>query len=310
MASDNQPLVSVIIPNYNHAKYLDERMQSVLGQTYQNIEVIILDDCSTDNSREVIEQYRDNPKVAKIVYNDKNTGKPFQQWNKGIELATGDIIWIAESDDTCDIHLLERLVKLYVENDCVICFCRLILTYENGGFYRTGQGGISSDNIEHVWKGKDFIKEQLCFGNVIANASGVIFSKEAALKVDHGYERYRGSGDWLFWIEMAELGNVGFDSRAMNYFRQHGNNTTKIMYSNGTDMIEDHKIWLYLKDHQLISDHIAWRIQKQRILWHMGFNFDTEATRRKVQKVWGYNNPIVKLRILLFKIFYSLSYRI
>ena len=50
----NHPLVSIIIPNYNHARFLDERMQSVLGQTYQNFEVIILDDRSTDNSREVI----------------------------------------------------------------------------------------------------------------------------------------------------------------------------------------------------------------------------------------------------------------
>ena len=91
----NQPLVSVIIPNYNHARFLDERIKSVLGQTYQNIEVIILDDCSTDNSREVIEKYRSNPKVTKIVYNEKNTGKPFQQWNKGMELAAGNIIWLS-----------------------------------------------------------------------------------------------------------------------------------------------------------------------------------------------------------------------
>ena len=115
--SNSNPLVSVIIPNYNHARYLDERMQSVLGQTYQNIEVIILDDCSTDNSREVIERYRNDPKVTSIVYNDSNTGKPFQQWNKGIGLAAGDIIWLAESDDTCDAEMLERLVKLYMAHD-------------------------------------------------------------------------------------------------------------------------------------------------------------------------------------------------
>lgn len=83
----NHPLVSVIVPNYNHARFLEERMESVLGQTYQNIEVIILDDCSTDNSREVIEKYRNNPKVAKIVYNDANSGSPFRQWKKGMELA-------------------------------------------------------------------------------------------------------------------------------------------------------------------------------------------------------------------------------
>jgi glycosyltransferase involved in cell wall biosynthesis len=82
----NHPLVSIIIPNYNHARFLDERMTSVLEQTYQHIEVIILDDCSTDNSREVIEKYRSNPKVSKIVFNDTNSRSPFKQWYKGFQL--------------------------------------------------------------------------------------------------------------------------------------------------------------------------------------------------------------------------------
>ena len=59
------PFISIIIPNYNHAPYLTERIESVLNQTYQNFEVIILDDCSTDNSREIIEKYANNPKVVK-----------------------------------------------------------------------------------------------------------------------------------------------------------------------------------------------------------------------------------------------------
>lgn len=105
----NHPLVSIIIPNYNHARFLDERMQSVLGQTYQNFEVIILDDRSTDNSREVIEKYRSNPKVRKILFNDTNSGSPFRQWKKGMELASGEIVWIAESDDHCEDTFLEKL---------------------------------------------------------------------------------------------------------------------------------------------------------------------------------------------------------
>lgn len=78
-----QPLVSVIIPNYNHARYLPERMESILGQTYKNIEVIILDDCSTDNSRNVIEQYKGFPQVSQVVYNKENSGRVFRQWKKG-----------------------------------------------------------------------------------------------------------------------------------------------------------------------------------------------------------------------------------
>ena len=68
------PLVSVIVPNYNHARFLKERMETILGQTYQNFEVIILDDKSTDESKDVIERYRGNAKVSAIVYNEENSG--------------------------------------------------------------------------------------------------------------------------------------------------------------------------------------------------------------------------------------------
>lgn len=85
----NKPLVSVIIPNYNHAQFLDERIQTVLNQTYQNFELIILDDKSTDNSLEVINKYKNDPHVSEIVVNEENSGSTFKQWHKGFELAKG-----------------------------------------------------------------------------------------------------------------------------------------------------------------------------------------------------------------------------
>lgn len=105
-----KPNVSVIIPNYNHAPYLIERIESVLNQTYQDFEVIILDDCSKDNSHEIIELYRNHSKVSQIEYNETNSGSTFKQWQKGISMAQGEWIWIAESDDVADFTFLEVLV--------------------------------------------------------------------------------------------------------------------------------------------------------------------------------------------------------
>ena len=93
------PLVSVIVPNYNHARYLEQRLDSVFGQTYPNFEVIILDDSSTDNSLEIINRYKYNPHLSQIVVNKTNSGSVFKQWAKGLSLAKGEWIWIAESDD-------------------------------------------------------------------------------------------------------------------------------------------------------------------------------------------------------------------
>ncbi len=69
------PTVSVIVPNYNHASFLKQRINSILEQTYQDFELILLDDCSTDNSREILEQYRSNPHVSHIAHNEINSGR-------------------------------------------------------------------------------------------------------------------------------------------------------------------------------------------------------------------------------------------
>lgn len=102
--------VSVIIPNYNHALFLTQRIQSVLNQSFQDFELILLDDCSTDNSQSIIAQYQHHPKVSHVVYNETNSGSPFKQWAKGVALAQGAYIWIAESDDFAEASFLERCV--------------------------------------------------------------------------------------------------------------------------------------------------------------------------------------------------------
>src|SRR4028118_950123 len=106
------PEVSVIVPNFNHAPFLKQRFDSILGQDYENLELIILDDCSVDNNREIIDQYRNHPKVTEVVYNDFNSGSTFRQWKKGLELAKGKWIWIAESDDYANPGFLSACISL------------------------------------------------------------------------------------------------------------------------------------------------------------------------------------------------------
>src|SRR3954470_8154701 len=104
-------MISVIVPNYNHSRYLKKRIESILNQTFQNFEIILLDDCSTDKSREIIEQYRNHPKVSHIIINERNSGSTFRQWDKGLQYAKCDWIWIAESDDFSDKYFLSTMVN-------------------------------------------------------------------------------------------------------------------------------------------------------------------------------------------------------
>lgn len=126
------PNISVIIPNYNHARFLKQRVNSVLQQTYQDFEVIIMDDNSSDHSKDIIEQYRNYPKISHIIYNETNSGSTFKQWKKGLELAKGEWIWIAESDDYADTDFLEQLLGFSTnDNNIQLIYCDSFSTNEN-----------------------------------------------------------------------------------------------------------------------------------------------------------------------------------
>ena len=237
------PFVSVIIPNYNHAKYLDERIQSILKQTYQNFELIILDDKSTDNSVEVINKYQDNPHVSCVVVNKENSGSTFKQWHKGFEIAKGELIWVAESDDICKIELLETLVQFFIKDP------KCVLAYTESVFFRDSDGELirtHDDKDSELYEGKDFISTKMINGNSIANASSALFRRSVALSIDKQYTNYKGAGDRLFWIEIAEQGNVGVDYHSLNYYRVHEYNSTKRNYSQGINQKEDYKILNYI----------------------------------------------------------------
>lgn len=230
--------VGVIIPNYNHAKFLTERINSVLNQTYQDFDVYILDDKSLDNSKDIIEKYRNNPRVKQIIYNEANSGSSFIQWNRGILASDNDLIWIAESDDICDLHLLENLVEEFdYDENCVLAFSKSVYVDING---IPKEKSVSKETIRT--KGLNFIQSNMYRSNTVKNASSTLFKRTAALNVGQEYTTYRGAGDWLFWVEIAKQGNIAWVRKPLNYFRQH-ENTTKRLYVNGTTFIELKKLF-------------------------------------------------------------------
>jgi glycosyltransferase involved in cell wall biosynthesis len=244
--SEKQPFVSVIVPNYNHASFLDERMRSILNQTYPEYEIIILDDKSDDDSLSVINKYRDNPHVSAVVCNERNSGSPFVQWHKGMDLAKGDLIWIAESDDSCARDLLSLLVDKFQKDDkCVLAFCRSALM-NSAGICTGGHKNQQDLPGDFHMDGRSFIIKYLRWRNVVVNASSAVFRKDIAMVVDRRYASYKGVGDWLFWIELSERGNVAFVDSQKNFFRQHDSNTTFRLASNGKAAEETGYVRKYL----------------------------------------------------------------
>lgn len=225
-------MVSVILPNYNHEKFLEERIESILNQTYQDFELILLDDASTDNSISILRKYVTHPKVTVHLFNDSNSGSPFLQWEKGLSRASGDYIWIAESDDWSEPEFLGTAIsELEKYNDMAIFYCQsVILNAENGA--RTSNKTWTDDLNEELWQerfymdGNRFISEYMNRKNAIPNASAVVFRKNL---VESSWFKelvnFRMAGDWLFWIFLCLKGRVCFSPNAYNYFRYSDQST-------------------------------------------------------------------------------------
>ena len=240
------PLVSVIIPNYNYARYLNARIGSILNQSFQDFELILLDDCSTDNSREVLESYRNNPHVSHIVFNEQNSGSPFIQWMKGIELARGKYIWIAEADDMAEPAFLERCITYLVSyNSAVVAFSGSFIIDENSkicpkqDYDRWNKKQLLSQKKHAVYKGSEYIKNNLYWKNYIYNASGTVFKKSAFHNISNfKWINMRCCGDWLFWALMVIQGDVIEIYERFNLFRRHSSSTIATSIPNGINYEE------------------------------------------------------------------------
>nr|WP_293834724.1 glycosyltransferase family 2 protein [uncultured Arsenicibacter sp.] len=245
------PKVSIIIPNYNHSGYLEARLNSILDQTYKDYEIIILDDCSTDNSKEIIEKYtKKTKKISKVIYNEKNSGSTFKQWNRGFENTTGEYIWIAESDDWCENNLLEELITNMITNpEIVIGYVQSsIINQDNREIYRS-----KYEYDKNVLNGGEFVCNHMINGNAIFNASMAIFKKKILNSITKEYTKYKFCGDWIFWIEVALLGKVYISNKCLNYFRKHEGDVSKKFYSSGNNFIEEIDMITYLKRNKIIN---------------------------------------------------------
>lgn len=222
------PKVSVVIPNYNYAHYLPLRIESILSQTFQDFEIIILDDCSTDNSMLVIDGYRTNPKVSQVVCNKANTGSPFCQWDKGIELAKGEWVWIAEADDLSDRHFLEKLVTAAeMHSNTAVAYCQSNRMDSEGKV--TGDWLNWTDSLDKTlfrsdfsMNGIEYIERFLVFRNTIPNASAAIFRKNHYLQAAKVDPAISFCADWHLWLKMLLCGDIAYSHEKLNFFRYHG----------------------------------------------------------------------------------------
>lgn len=222
------PKVSVIVPNYNHARFLPQRLQSITQQDFKDYELILLDDASTDHSRSILQEWKDKHPEVQLVLNKENSGSPFVQWNKGAALAGGEYLWIAESDDYCEPQLLSRLVQMLEQNpQCHIAYAQSYLVDEEGRPLNNYLENLEFIYQSKVWR-NDFVKpgaaacrEWLLFHNPIPNASGALLRKTAYEAVSGADPAMYLNGDWYLYSRLLARGDLAFCAETLNYFRVH-----------------------------------------------------------------------------------------
>lgn len=227
-----RPRVSVIVPNYNYARHMHERLASIVGQTCRPFEIIFLDDCSSDDSVAVATALLKDSGIAhQIVANTTNAGC-YAQWLRGLALARGELVWIAEADDTCDARLLEVLVAGFDNPDVSLAYCQSRKIDSAGQVLSDDYRGYTNSINRTKWltayrrPGVDEIRDTLAIKNTIPNASAVLMRKPHLDGLSERLLSHKNAGDWLLYVHLLEAGAVYFTPEALNSHRLHAQSVT------------------------------------------------------------------------------------
>ena len=253
-AENFSPLVSVIIPNFNHEKFLRQRLETIYNQTYKNFEVILLDDNSTDASLEILREFQELHKVnTRLIVNEKNSGNVFSQWRKGIDAARGQIIWLAESDDYSAENFLAALVKNFADDAVKLAFVRTDFIQEGVKIFDTENYLADINSFDWTKNfsatAAEFVANAMAIKNIIPNVSGVLFRKPSTIRAEilNLWQEMKLCGDWLFYLEIMKGGCVAYNPNATNFYRVHKKSTS----------LKIQKEMRYYEEHEKISMFIA-----------------------------------------------------
>ena len=217
--------VTIVVPVYNHEKYLEERFNSIYMQTYKNFDVIILDDASTDGSLRIAEKWAQNfSKITTVITNNINSGSAFKQWRKGIAHATGDLVWIAEGDDYCDLNFLEKLVPIFYDESVMLAYCDTKFMSEGKQIWSIQEYLAEIDQKKWCSSFKEpansFVNTAFAIKNAIPNVSSCVF-KNANYNIlkDKEWGNMTLCGDCLFYLNVIRGGQIAYCTTTRDYYR-------------------------------------------------------------------------------------------
>lgn len=238
--------VTIVLPSYNHQDFINDRLESISKQTYTDWEVIIIDDKSTDNSCEIIVDFlKKHPhfNVKHFITNKENSGSGYKSWQKGIELAETEYVWIAETDDFCEPEFLENLVAILEHSqETVLAFCgsnyiennKIIYNSEN----RTQELAVKKDKYRIIDNSVFF--NRMPFNTFITNGSSVVFRKPKCIIPSEIFNN-RLCSDIFLWSYLLQNNSFAFLNKNLNFFRRHEGSTSSFLQKNKLETVYHEK---------------------------------------------------------------------
>lgn len=215
----NKIKISVIIPIYNSTRFLNDNIRSICDQTLSEIEILFVDDCSTDNSVEIISKYKKNDNRIKILKNSNHEGAAIAR-NYGLKFANGEYIIFLDSDDLFDAKLLENLYNLAKEKNCDIVFTKYSIIDENGIFIDRNQG--VSDNVKEDINYADLSEYYNLFTITTPAPWNKLYKKSFLIEKNILFQNLATCNDLFFFkYSFVEARSIYFKNKELIKYRQY-----------------------------------------------------------------------------------------
>ena len=279
------PKVSICIPSYNYAHFLSDTIESVLEQTYKNLELIVVDNCSTDNTREIVQEYINIDKRVTYFCNETNIGL-VGNLTRCLEKASGEYVKIVCADDLLETHCIEKSVSV-LENFphvTLVTVGRLLVSKEIQPITT-----LFYSNKFKVIDGIKVIKKCIVHGNLIGEPSAVIFKRKNAKR---GFNtNYQQISDLEMWIHLLESGHFASIPEPLCKLRQHELQGTKKNIIS-LDFADDEFNFLheYLnKDSIKLSffEKQYARLNRAHIIWKLRRYITPQKAKEKISEHYG-----------------------
>jgi glycosyltransferase involved in cell wall biosynthesis len=212
------PRVSFVVPTYNYGRFVAQAIESLLGQTFRELEVIVIDDASVDDTQTVLERYRTDPRV-RLVRHTENSGH-IRTYNEGLSIARGEFMGLLSADDLC-LHpeAVARQVAMFDSDPEVgFVYAAMALVDESGTVL----------SVRRPWP-EDQVRDGLTeFGHLVFHnyvpASGPLVRRSCHEEVGYYDARLPHAGDWDLWLRLTTRYRVGYVAEALYGYRLHGVN--------------------------------------------------------------------------------------